>query len=169
MLKIAFFTALFATIAGRVAALNIVMGSAVVPASQFLTVPDQTMTANCQSSCSPATQAITTCTDSNDACLCNNATVTAITACEQCYFNDLIKRNVAMSDPTKNPSPALAAYSAACLSSLNQTIPATEIAIALPANWDGPFGLGLGMPATIFTVIVTTFLGGGLIYTLCSM
>jgi len=46
--------------------------------------------------------------DGDDACLCKNATVTAITACQQCYFTTIIQENRQMPDPRAGSTPALA-------------------------------------------------------------
>lgn len=45
------------------------------------------------------------CADDN--CLCNNATVTLITACQQCMFDDLIHRFKTSTDPRVGSAPAL--------------------------------------------------------------
>ncbi|KDQ54483.1 hypothetical protein JAAARDRAFT_38152 [Jaapia argillacea MUCL 33604] len=166
-----FILAFFATLAGRVLALNIAIGGAVgnVNASQFLAIPDPQITADCLTSCTPANTAILNCGDTNDTCLCSSDTVTAITACEQCMFADIINKNVKMPDPRAGSTPALAAYAAACLASVNVTIPPASIALALPQNWDGPAGLGLNMPATVVTVAVGAFLGGSAMFLLSTM
>lgn len=44
-----------------------------------------------------------------------------------------------------------------------------EFAITVPSDWDGPFGQGLNLGATIVTVIVGAVLGSGLIGVLCTM
>ena len=60
--------------------------------------------------------------------------------------------------------PPCTAYSAACGSpSPNITVAAADIALTVPANWDGPFGQGLNTGTTVISVIITFFLGVGLI------
>jgi hypothetical protein len=59
--------------------------------------------------------------------------------CEQCLFEDLIKRNVKQPDPRVGSTPALAAYSAACAApDVNITIPAGVAALKLPSDWCVP-------------------------------
>jgi len=43
----------------------------------------------------------------NDFCLCKPATVAAITACQQCMFNDLIARFAQTTDPRAGSATAL--------------------------------------------------------------
>jgi hypothetical protein len=61
-----------------------------------------------------------------------------------------------------------AAYASACLT-INVTIPPTSVALTLPANWDGPEDIELGLPATIVTVGIGAFLGGSAILILSNM
>ncbi|KZT03327.1 uncharacterized protein LAESUDRAFT_751737 [Laetiporus sulphureus 93-53] len=161
---------LFTVLASRVLALNITVGGTVgiVPASEFLTVNDTYLTTTCQSQCTSAQTAITSCGTSNS-CLCNSTTVTLITSCEQCMFDALIAEDLPMPDPRAGSATALTAYSAACLSDANVTVPTTEIALTLPSDWDGPFGLHLGIPATIFTLVAATTIGSGAIWVICTM
>lgn len=44
----------------------------------------------------------------DDGCLCSSNTVTAITACQQCYFTTIIQENRQMPDPRAGSTPALA-------------------------------------------------------------
>jgi hypothetical protein len=44
------------------------------------------------------------------------------------------------------------AYGAACLASVNVSIPATEIALTLPPGWNGPFAVEFGPAVTVVTV-----------------
>jgi len=165
------FTFLLVTLlASRAAALNITVGGSVgtVPASQFLTVDDAGITSDCQTQCTPANNAIQAC-GTNDSCLCNSTTVAAITACEQCMFNDLIAKNIPMPDPRAGSATALTAYAAACLADANVTVPTTEITLTLPSDWDGPFGQSLSLPATVLTVIVASGLASGSIWVLSTM
>ncbi|GBE87149.1 hypothetical protein SCP_1003960 [Sparassis crispa] len=155
-----FFT-LVAVLAGRALALNITIGGSlgVIPATQFLNVSDATLASDCQTQCAPGFTAIQACTD--DVCLCDMSTVTAVTACEQCMFNDLISKNTVSSDPRAGSATALSAYAAACLASVNVTVPTTEITLTLPSDWDGPFGLGLDTAGTVITLIAGILLAGG--------
>ncbi|KAF8272688.1 hypothetical protein EI94DRAFT_206128 [Lactarius quietus] len=158
-------------LAGQALALNIVIGGNVgnVSAENFLTVQDSTLTNLCQSSCGPATSAIQACND-DDACLCTNTTVTAITACQQCYFTNIIQENRQMPDPRAGSTPALAAYTAACkASSANVTVPATEIALTLPPDFYGPTDEHLNLGETIIYVGVGAMIGVGSIVILCTM
>lgn len=56
-------------------------------------------------------------------------------------------------------------FATACASntSVSQPPAAADVALQLPANWDGPFGQSLGTPATVIGVIVTFALGVGAI------
>ncbi|TFK48339.1 hypothetical protein OE88DRAFT_1664862 [Heliocybe sulcata] len=159
--------ALACALAGRVAALTITIGGTVgnVSATDFLQVP-ASMSA-CAATCKTATDAIAACTD--DHCLCVAPTVTDILACEQCEFTQLIAQNIPMPDPRVGSSTALTAYGAACLASANVTVPATSLTLALPSNWDGPFGQALNAGGTAVTVIIGLGLGVGSIFLLSNM
>ena len=61
---------------------------------------------------------------------------------------------------TLTPARRVAAYSSACGT---LAPPATDFALTLPANWDGPFGQGLDTAGTVVTFIVALSLGLGLI------
>jgi len=160
-------------LAGRVAALNITVGGSVgtVPASEFLTLDsaDSIFMTDCQTQCQPGMNAIAACGETNDSCLCDSATVTNITACEQCMFNDVIAKNARPTDPRAGFTSALTAYAAACLAAVNVTVPTTEITLTLPADWDGPFGVGMGAAGTAFTLIAGLLLGTGSIYVINTM
>ncbi|KAI0255415.1 hypothetical protein BJV78DRAFT_1175151 [Lactifluus subvellereus] len=158
-------------LAGQALALEIVIGGHVgnVTADKFLTVGDADLTSRCQPSCSPATTAIEAC-EGDDTCLCRNATVTAITACQQCYFTTLIQENRQMPDPRAGSTPALKAYVTAChASSANITVPATEVALKLPSDWDGPTGIHLNLGETIVYVGAGAIIGVGSLAILCTM
>ncbi|CCM03224.1 uncharacterized protein FIBRA_05349 [Fibroporia radiculosa] len=165
------FTFLLVTLlASRALALNISVGGSVgtVPASQFLTVNDANLTNACQTQCSPANKAIQACGTSNT-CLCDSATVTLITACEQCMFDELIAQNLPMVDPRAGSATALTAYQTACLDAVNVTVPTSEITLTLPTDWDGPFEQRLGVPATVFTVFMALVLACGSVYVINTM
>ncbi|KAI0289636.1 hypothetical protein BC826DRAFT_1030561 [Russula brevipes] len=158
-------------LAGQALALNISIGGPVgnVTADKFLTVQDDRLTSQCQSSCGPANTAIQAC-DGNDACLCSNGTVTAITACQQCYFTSIIQDNRKMPDPRAGSTPALAAYVAACLAPpTNITVPATEVALTLPRGWDGPTGVTLNLGETVVYVMTAAILAVGSLTIVCTM
>jgi len=164
--------ALFIALAGRALALDIqfaVGDLAIIPASQLLDIPDGQLKTDCQPSCDPATQAIQGCGDTDDACLCSNATVTAIVVCEQCMLTELINTNKKMPDPRAGSNPALAAYAAACLASQNVTLSPLDISLRLPPSWDGPFDVQMNLPSTIVTVIVGAVLGVSSILMLSNM
>ncbi|KZP04039.1 hypothetical protein FIBSPDRAFT_968482 [Athelia psychrophila] len=159
-------------LAGRALALNITLAAPVglIPASQFLAFPASALTASCDASCTPATAAITTCGDADDACLCDADTVAAVLACEQCLFAALIDANVVPPDLRVGQTSALAAYSAACLASpSNITLPVASIALTLPAGWNGPVSQQLGVPATVLTLMVGVMLGVGAVGMVCTM
>jgi len=162
------FIALLAVFASRVLALNITLPTlGAISASEFLDVQDADIKTNCQDVCTPATNAISACSD-NDSCLCNTATVTAITACQQCMFTDLIHRFTTASDPRIGSAPALTAYVTACNAS-GIVVPATEVALTVPSDWNGPFGQGLNIAGTVITVGAALFLGLGCIGVVNSM
>ncbi|KAH7911786.1 P-loop containing nucleoside triphosphate hydrolase protein [Hygrophoropsis aurantiaca] len=151
-------------LAGQALALTIDVGGSVgnVPANEFLNVTDTYLLNDCQTQCNNATSAINNC-GTSDSCLCGPSTVEAITSCEQCMFDVLITNFAVSSDPRAGSQAALTAYGAACLASTNITVPAPYLALAIPSNWDGPYGVSLGLPATALTVAVGTLLGGGAI------
>jgi len=162
---------LVSMLAGRVLALNITVGGSVgtVPANEFLTLDgaDAVFMSECQAQCMPATNAIMACGDSN-ACLCDSATVTNITACEQCYFAQVIAANARPTDPRTGSTPALTAYVAACAAA-DIVVPAAEATLTVPPGWDGPLGVGMGTLGTAFTLIAGVFLGTGAIYVVNTM
>jgi len=158
--------------AGRAIALNIsiagMMGN--LTASQFLSISDQELVSDCQTQCQAGVTAIQNCGDNDNTCLCSNDTVAAITACQQCWFTDLIHQNRESSDPRAGSTAALQAYVAACADpSVNITVSAKEIALAIPADWDGPLGVGLGTAATVITAIAAAALGTGAIFVVSTM
>jgi len=84
-------------------------------------------------------------------------------------FTELINNNQPMPDPRAGSSPAISAYSAACLASQNITLPPPSIALALPDSWAGPLDIVMGLPGTIITVIIGAGLGGSAIFLLSNM
>jgi hypothetical protein len=52
---------------------------------------------------------------------------------------------------------------------VNVTIPPQAIALTVPADWDGPNGMSMGLPAAVLTVITTALIGVGGIWIVCSM
>ncbi|KAI0351587.1 hypothetical protein OH77DRAFT_1498391 [Trametes cingulata] len=157
--------AFLAAFAGQVLALNISIAGIPgnITASNFLTSSDPAFSA-CSSDCAPALANITACGDTNDACLCSNQTtiIPAIVACEQCMFEQLIHDNRRPQDPRAGQTSAITAYTTAC-SNLNFTIPANITKLALPSDWDGPFGQGLTTLGTVVSVIAAAVLGTGMI------
>jgi len=161
------FIAFFTLLAGRVYALNITLnagGVGTVPADQFLTVNDPDLQGACQTTCQPGENTINAC--QNDECLCSNQTLIQITACEQCYFAELIKENRPFpgGDIRAGGQAALTAYATAC----NQST-TTLMALQLPSTWDGPFGQGLSPVTTAITLIVALTVGCGAIGVLITM
>jgi len=61
------------------------------------------------------------------------------------------------------------AYAAACLASANVTVPKNLVGLTVPADWDGPNGMSMGVPAAVLTVITAALIGVGGISILCSM
>ncbi|KZT18253.1 hypothetical protein NEOLEDRAFT_1125590 [Neolentinus lepideus HHB14362 ss-1] len=157
-------------LAGRVAALTIAVGGTVgnVSATDFLAVQDTALMNECSTQCAPAMTAIQNC-GTSDSCLCNGTTVPLITTCEQCMFNQLITDNRPMPDPRAGSTSALTAYAAACLASVNVTVPKTSITLTLPSNWDGPVGVGLNLAGTVVTVAAGFGLGMGSLLLLSNM
>jgi hypothetical protein len=60
------------------------------------------------------------------------------------------------------------AYVAACKAA-NVTVPATSVALTLPANWDGPTDEKLNLGETIIYVASGAVIGIGSITMLCTM
>jgi hypothetical protein len=62
------------------------------------------------------------------------------------------------------------AYVAACLASpANVTVPATEVALTLPSDWDGPADEHLNLGETIIYVGVGAMISVGSLVILCTM
>ncbi|OAX40747.1 hypothetical protein K503DRAFT_768290 [Rhizopogon vinicolor AM-OR11-026] len=150
--------AFFFLLAGQALSLSIAVGGSLgtIDASQFLNVTDTYLLTDCQSQCSNATTQIANCT--SDACLCASNTVVAITSCQQCMFNDLISKFATTTDPRSGSSTALTAYAAAC-SSVGIVVPASDVTLTLPSDWDGPVGVHLGTCLTAVVVGMTGILG----------
>ncbi|THH30251.1 hypothetical protein EUX98_g3920 [Antrodiella citrinella] len=159
--------AFLAVFASRVLALNITLPPmGVISATQFLDVQDSEITNTCQTACAPATSAINACT--NDNCLCATATMTAITACQQCMFADLIHRFAVSSDPRVGSASALTAYVTACNGS-GIVVPTSEATLVVPSDWNGPFGQGLNIAGTVVVVGAGAILGVGSLLVINSM
>jgi len=156
--------------AGRGFGLNIDLGGQLgnLTASQFLAIPDSQLMTDCQMTCAPANETILACGTSDD-CLCQNTTVAAVRDCEQCMFGWLIDKNEKTSDPRVGSSSALSAYGAACLASVNVSIPAAEIALTLPPGWNGPFAVEFGLAVTVVTVSTGGLLALAGLYLVSSM
>ncbi|KAL4063982.1 hypothetical protein V8B97DRAFT_2011248 [Scleroderma yunnanense] len=144
-------------LAGQAHSLTIDVGGSVgtISADNFLNVADaRLLSDNC---------------NGDDLCLCGPETVTAITACQQCMFNDLISTLSQSTDPRAGSATALTAYGTACLAAVNITIPPQLITLQLPSNWDGPYGVSLSEPATVLTIAVGALLGGSAILLFSNM
>ncbi|KAF8494869.1 hypothetical protein F5888DRAFT_1714093 [Russula emetica] len=158
-------------LAGQAAlALNVTIGSVDnISANDFVTVQDSSLTSQCQSVCGPASSTIQAC-NNDDGCLCSNATVTAVTACQQCFFTTIIEDNRMMPELLAGSTPALAAYVAACQTSpANITVPVTEVALTLPPSWDGPAAVHLNLGETILYVMTGAIIGVGSLGIICTM
>jgi len=158
-------------LAGRVLALTIDVGGNLgnITATQFLMVNDTQLMTACTSQCQPGMSAIQSC-GASDTCLCNATTVAAVRTCQQCYFTNIIAENRKMPNVLAGSTPALAAYSAACLAPpTNVTIAATAIALTLPDNWDGPVAMHLSTGATIIYLVSVLTIGVGLMSVVITM
>jgi len=165
-----FALAVLASLAGQGLGLNVDLGGRVgnISAIQIVDIPAGQLKTDCGAACAPAFSAIRACGE-DDNCLCKNETAVAIRDCQQCMYTQLIKKNEKMPDPRTGSTPVLGAYAAACLASVNVTVPPMLIGLKVPADWDGPTGMSMGVPAAILTVITTALIGVGGISILCSM
>jgi len=165
-----FFVAILALLAGQVLGLDVNVGGKLgnISAIQIVDIPAGQLKTDCESACAPAFSAIQACGE-DDGCLCKNETAVAIRDCQQCMYVQLIEENEKMPDPRAGSTPVLSAYSAACLASVNVTIPPQLVALAVPADWDGPNGMSMGLPAAVLTVITAGLIGVGGISILSSM
>jgi len=163
--------AVLALFAGQALGLSVSVGGSLgnITAIEVIDIPAGQLKTNCQMACTPAFSAIQSCDASDDNCLCKNETVVAIRDCQQCMYSELIKKNEKMPDPRAGSTPVLSAYSAACLASVNVTIPPKSIALTVPADWDGPNGESMGLPATVLAVITTGIIGVGGIWIVSNM
>jgi len=139
-----------------------------VSAIQMIDIPAGELKTDCQGACAPAFSAIQACGE-DDSCLCEIETAVTILDCQQCMYTELIKKNEKMPDPRAGSTPVLKAYSAACLAAVNVTFPPQVIALTLPADWEGPIGMRMGLPAAVLTVITAALIGVGGIWIVCSM
>ena len=57
----------------------------------------------------------------------------------------------------------ITAYATACTNVSKVDVGHDFITLALPADWDGPFGQGLNTFGTVVSVMAATVLGAGLI------
>jgi len=164
------FVAVLALFAGQGLGLNVNIGGRLgnISAIQIVDIPAGQLKTDCEAACAPAFSAIQAC-EEEDNCLCKNETAVAIRDCQQCMYTQLIKKNEKMPDPRAGSTPVLGAYAAACLASANVTVPPKLIGLTVPADWDGPNGISMGLPAVVLTVITTALIGIGGISILCSM
>ena len=88
--------------------------------------------------------------------------------CEQCLFEQIVDLNIKVPDPRFGSNPTLAgklqilctgtlskalypkAFVSACQSSINASL--SNIALTLPASWDGSRNVVLNGPSTFFAV-----------------
>lgn len=169
-MQIFFFLAVLALFAGQGLGLNVNIGGSLgnVSAIQIVDIPAGQLKTECEAACAPAFSAIQACGE-DDSCLCKNETAVAIRDCQQCMYAQLIKKNEKMPDPRAGSTPVLGAYAAACLASVNVTIPSNLIGLTVPVDWDGPNGMSMGVPAAVLTVITAALIGVGGISIICSM
>jgi len=155
---------------GQGIGLNVNIGGRLgnISAIQIVDIPAGQLKTDCEAACAPAFSAIQACGE-DDNCLCKNETAVAIRDCQQCMYVQLIQTNEKMPDPRAGSTPVLSAYAAACLASANVTVPPNLISLTVPADWDGPNGMSMGVPAAVLTVIATALIGVGGISILCSM
>ncbi|KAJ4500651.1 hypothetical protein C8R41DRAFT_810463 [Lentinula lateritia] len=113
--------------------------------------------ANCAANCSNVQTELSGCQD-DASCLCATQLVSDLRNCEQCMYESLIAANAPLPDPKAGSTPVLVGYQAAC-AAFNITLNTTQVALALPTDWDGPFGLGLNIVGTVFTVGAGFILG----------
>ncbi|EIN05858.1 hypothetical protein PUNSTDRAFT_137345 [Punctularia strigosozonata HHB-11173 SS5] len=159
--------ALFAALASQAIAFQVTFNKANISLPQLVTFQQGDVPSTCTSQCTNASSIATNCNEDNS-CLCSNATVMAVTMCEQCLFNDLIKRNVPQPHPNVGSTPALTAYSTACSSvGINGT--AALAALVLPSDWNGPVSLGLGLVGGIFAVGFGGIIGIASLLILCNL
>jgi len=165
-----FVLAMFALFAGQGLGLNVDIGRGLgtISAIQIVDIPAGQLKTDCEAACAPAFSVIQGCRE-DDNCLCENETAVAIRDCQQCMYAQLIKKNEKMPDPRAGSTPVLGAYASACLASVNVTVPPALISLTVPADWDGPNGMSMGVPAAVLTVITAALVGVGGISILCSM
>lgn len=165
-----FVVAILTLLAGQGLGLNVNIGGRFgnISAIQIVDIPAGQLKTDCEAGCAPAFSAIQSCGE-DDNCLCKNETAVAIRNCQQCMYTQLIKKNEKMPDPRAGSTPVLGAYAAACLGSVNVTVPPTLIGLTVPADWDGPNGMSMGVPAAVLTVITAGLIGIGGISILCTM
>jgi len=165
-----FMLAVLTLFVGQGIGLNVNIGGRLgnISAIQIVDIPAGQLKTDCEAACAPAFSAIQACGE-DDNCLCKNETAVAIRDCQQCMYVQLIQTNEKMPDPRAGSTPVLSAYAAACLASANVTVPPNLISLTVPADWDGPNGMSMGVPAAVLTVIATALIGVGGISILCSM
>ena len=61
------------------------------------------------------------------------------------------------------------AYGASCVGVPDANLTKAQLTLQNAPNWDGPFGQGLTPVTTGITLVVTLFLGIGLISVVCTM
>jgi len=169
-MQIFFVLAALALFVGQGLTLNVDIGGRLgtISAIQIVDIPAGQLKTDCEAACAPAFSAIQAC-GADDNCLCKNETAVAIRDCQQCMYTQLVKKNEKMPDPRAGSTPVLGAYAAACLASANVTVPPKLIGLTVPADWEGPNGMSMGVPAAVLTVIATALIGIGGISILCSM
>ncbi|KAJ8076857.1 hypothetical protein PM082_001280 [Marasmius tenuissimus] len=116
-------------------------------------------------------------TNANATQLCTNTTVQKLQECEQCMFTQLIAANKPMPDVRAGSTPILGGYLASCternlteeIKPNNGFAKATDFALALPPNWDGPTGIFVPTVGLVLGVGTGTFLAVSSILLLSNM
>jgi len=83
-------------------------------------------------------------------------------------YTALITANKPLPDLRAGSTPMLQAYQAAC-GAFNFTVTTAQVALTLPANWDGPFGQGLNLAGTVVSVGAAFILGMGSLFLLSNL
>ncbi|KAJ3838104.1 hypothetical protein F5878DRAFT_661487 [Lentinula raphanica] len=156
------FTCLLIVLASQASAFtfNVSFGTQNLSATDLLPTSFPGPIAACASNCTNVQSEFTAC-QNNATCLCSNTQLVAdFRNCEQCMYQGLINANAPLPDPKAGSTPIL---SGKCLISacgaFNITLNTTQVALTLPAGWDGPFGLGLDIGGTVVTVGAAFILG----------
>ncbi|KAF9047009.1 hypothetical protein BDP27DRAFT_1346227, partial [Rhodocollybia butyracea] len=112
----------------------------------------------CQGQCNSVNSNFTQCND-DSGCICAQGLATSFLQCEQCMYENVIQANVQMPDAKTGSAAMITAYQTACGSSGQPVLKSLSTMHVPTSGWDGPFGLGLNLVGTIFSVGAAFFLG----------